>query len=512
LKFYTNFSLLRNRVYVRGYDDGKQFFEQLPYEPTLFMNSNEETKYKSIDGKPVKPIHFDSPKDAREFAKQYKGVANFDIHGFPNFEYSAIAEWYPGKIEYDPSLVRSFNFDIEVAVAKNEHGGREFPEPSEARWPINAIGVVYDGKCVCFGLGEFDVAKMTTEYELPIVFKSYQSEKELLCAFIHFWGVVNPEILTGWNIETFDIPYLVNRIVNVLGEDWAKKLSPYGSIRAKTFTGRFGREETTYTFEGISVLDYIALYQKHTFVTRESYKLDHIAWVELGERKLEYDGNLFALYEENPQLFFEYNCKDAILVHRLDKKLGLLSLIMNVSYFAKINYDDVSSPVKTWDVIIANRLIEQGIAVPFAPPHTESEAYEGAYVKEVVPGRVGWNISVDADSLYPTLIRSFNIGPDTYVRPEEMTPELHALRDKIKLSGVDQLVNQLVDTSAAKEHNVSVTANGEFYHREREGILSILIDELYSGRKSDKKDMLKAKSELEKVKHELSARGVSYSF
>jgi DNA polymerase elongation subunit (family B) len=214
------------------------------------------------------------------------------------------------------------------------------------------------------------------------------------------------------------------------------------------------------------------------------------------------------LYEENPQLFFEYNCKDAILVHRLDKKLGLINLIMYLSYFTKINYDDVASPVKTWDVIIANRLIDQGIVVPFSVPHTESEHYEGAYVKEVSPGRVGWNISVDADSLYPTIIRSFNIGPDTYVRPEEMTPELLELRDKIKLSGVDKLVAKEIDTTAAINHNVSVTANGEFYHREKEGILSILIDELYSGRKSDKKEMLKAKSLSEQIHQELINRGI----
>lgn len=510
MKFYTNFSLLRNKVYVRGYDDGKQFFEQLPYEPTLFMNSNEETGFKSIDGKPVKPINFESPREAREFAKQYKGVANFEIHGFPNFEYSAISEWYPGVIEYDPSLVRVFNFDIEVDVAKNpETGAREFPEPEFAKWPINAIGLVYAGKCICFGLGEFDTSKMTAEYDLPIIFKSYTSEKDLLCSFINFWNMVNPEILTGWNIETFDIPYLVNRINNVLGEEWSKKLSPYGQVRAKTFTGRFGKDETTYTFEGLAVLDYIALYRKHTFVTRESYKLDHIAYVELGERKLEFDGNLFALYEENPQLFFEYNCKDVILVHRLDKKLGLLGLIMNLSYFTKINYDDVASPVKTWDVILANRLMETGVVVPFNTPHVTQEAYEGAYVKDPIVGRYGWLISVDKNSMYPNIIRSANIGPDTYVRPEDIPEELLKLKDTVQIGGIDQLLKQTVNTDILLKYNYGMTANGEFYRRDHEGIMSVLVGELYYGRKSDKTESLKAKALVERIHQELQERGVN---
>ena len=515
MKFYTNFSLFRNKIYVRGYEDGKQFFEQNPYSPTLFLKSNEKTDYVSLNREPVKPINFPTPRDARDFTKQYQGVDNFEIYGFPNFEYTAISEWYPGKIEYDPSVVRTFAIDLEVQVGSDSYGTPiegvshdEFPEPSEAKWPITAISVVYNEKCICFGLGKFDVNSLTEKYELPIVFKSYTHERDLLTAFMSFWNMVNPDIITGWNIETFDIPYLVNRYRNVLGEDYPKKFSPYGQIRAKNFTGRFGKEEQTFLFEGVAILDYIQLYQKHTFVTQESYRLDHIAWVELSERKLEYEGNLFDLYLENPQLFFEYNCKDSMLVYRLNKKLGLLELVMNVSYFTKINYDDVSSPVKTWDVIIANRLLEGGVVVPYDTPHQDSQSYEGAYVKDPIVGRYGWLVSVDADSLYPTLIRSFNIGPDTYIKPHEMNDELLSLRERIQLSGVTSLVEQKIDTSIVKKYDVCVAANGEMYKRDHEGILSILIDELYSGRKSDKKDMLKAKSTAEKIRQELEHRGI----
>lgn len=515
MKFYTNFCLLRNKIYVRGYDNGKQFFEQNDYSPFLFL-PNPDGNYVTLDGSKVKRIDFDSPREARDFAKKYADIENFEMHGFPGFDYVAISEWYPGKIQYDPSVVRSFLLDIEVQVGADSYGKPiqanrdEFPEPDLAKWPITAISVVYDNKCICFGLGKFDTQKMTEKYELPVVFKSYTNERDLLSSFMSFYNMMNPDIISGWNIEGFDIPYMVNRYRNVFGEDYIKKFSPYGKISTRKFVSKFGKEMETYLFEGIAILDYMLLYQKHTFTMQESYALNHIAFVELNETKLEYDGNLFDLYLENPQLFFEYNCKDSMLVHRLDKKLGLLNLIMNVSYFAKINFDDVASPVKTWDVIIANRLLESSKVVPYSTPHAIHIPYEGAFVKDPITGRYGWLISVDKNSMYPMLIRSGNVGPDTYVRQDKLNPELLDLRERVVLGGVPSLLNRSIDTSVLKKYNLSMTANGEFYTRDHEGILSILVGELYFGRKSDKTASLKAKAEVEKIKHELERRGVSY--
>ena len=506
-EFYTHFTLLRNKVFIRGYDaDGKQFLREKEFRPSLFTPAPDATDptWKTMDGSPLKRIEFDSPRDLKDFARKYEDVANFKIYGFPNSEYVAINQWYPGKIAYNPELVRTFYIDIEC-----DSGDGTFPEPAEAKWPINSISIVTKDVCVCFGLGEFDTTKLTEEYHLPIKFKSFHTEDALLKAFVRFNSHFSPDIISGWNIESFDIPYLVNRIINVLGEDFAKQLSPYGRIRARTYTGRFGREEVTYDLEGVSILDYLQLYQKHTFVTRESYKLDHIAHVELGERKIEYEGNLFTLYRDNPQLFFEYNCKDSILVKRLDEKLGLMNLVLNLAYFAKINYNDTFSPVKLWDVIVANRLADEKVVVPYDSPHTQAASYEGAYVHEPKPGRYKWVISVDLDSMYPMNIRSWNIGPDTYIPPHQLSADLRKLKEHVIMSGVQGLIDMKVDTSALKQHNVCMAANGEFYRRDSEGILSRLVGELYVGRKADKKGMLMAKSRAEEIKAELHRRGVA---
>lgn len=509
-RFYTNFSILRNKFHVRGYEDGKQFFETHDYHPSIFLLDHglHDSPFRNIDGQFLKQKKFDSPRDAKDFVKQYDGIESFPIFGFPNFEYPAIAEMFPGNIEYDPNIVRSFILDIEVngsvEVEPGVYKSAGFPNPMDARFPINAISVVYKDRCICFGIGEFDVNNLTEKYELPITFKGFQNEFELLSAFLNFWNLVQPDIVSGWNIEGFDIPYIINRMNQILGEDRTKQLSPYGQIRSRTFTGKFGKEEVSFNIEGVAILDYLQLYQKHTFVTRESYKLDHIAFVELEERKIEYEGNLFTLYYENPQLFFEYNCKDSILVKRLDSKLGLLALVMNMSYFAKVNYQDTFSPVRLWDVIISSRLLEEGVVVPYSTPRVAATPYEGAYVKDPIPGRIGWGFSVDMNSMYPLKIRSFNIGPDTYVKPEYLTEELRKLRETVIISGVDSLVAKKVDTSILKKYNYAMTANGEFYRRDHEGILSRLVKELYEGRTSDKKDMLKAKSRYEEVKNSAS--------
>lgn len=506
MKFYTNFALNRNQIFVRGYDDGQPFFEQLAYKPTLFLPSNEETGYKTLRGNHIKQIDFPSPREAKDFIKQYQDVQGFNVYGLPMFEYNAIAEWYPGQIQYDPSVVRTFNFDIEVYVDP-EIGG--FPEPAVAEWPINSIAVIYKDRCICFGVGDFDVNKLTQEYQMPIIFQKCDDEKMLLEKLINFWCLVNPDILTGWNIESFDIPYLFNRIIKTLGESHIKRLSPIGRVKARTFNGSYGREEVSYSIGGIAILDYIQLYRKHTFVTRESYSLDHISQVELGEEKLKYEGNLFTLYEDDPQLFFEYNCKDVFLVHRLNEKLGLIELVMNMSYFAKINYEDTSSPVKTWDVVIANRLLEQyNIAVETHSKRSERGSYEGAYVREPVPGLYGHVISVDLNSMYPKNIESLNIGPDTYIPDEELAPELLELREKVRAAGVDGMALQKVDTGILKEYDVAMATNGEFYSRKNEGIFSILVKELYSGRKADKSDELKANAQIEQINQILHERGM----
>ena len=281
-----------------------------------------------------------------------------------------------------------------------------------------------------------------------------------------------PDIITGWNSRFFDIPYLVNRIVRVLGEKMAKKLSPWGWYKENEITLFGNRKQQIFDLVGISSIDYMDAYKKFTYVNQESYSLNHIAYAELGEKKLDYSeySSLHELYQTNFQKFVDYNVHDVVLLERLEEKMKLLEMIISLAYMAKCNFNDVFSPVKMWDCIIFNHLKDQQIVVPPKKHETKLEAYEGAYVKTPQIGRHKWVASFDLNSLYPHLIMQYNISPETLVG---MYPE----------SGlVDALLDKEFDVDFLKEKNLTMTPNGSLYTRKKQGFLPALMEKMYTDR------------------------------
>jgi DNA polymerase elongation subunit (family B) len=215
----------------------------------------------------------------------------------------------------------------------------------------------------------------------------------------------SPDVVTGWNVEQFDIPYLVNRFRRVVGSEFTKKLSPWGIINEREIVNAFGTQKLQ-EIVGISCLDYLAMYKKFSFQMQESYKLDHIAHQELGERKLDYSdyANLQDLYERDYQKYIEYNIKDVALVRKLDQKLKMIEQVYAIAYDGKVNFQDAFTSVRMWDIIIHNYLLNQNIVIPFFKKQEKERQIEGAFVKDPKPGMHNWVVSFDLNSLYPHLM------------------------------------------------------------------------------------------------------------
>lgn len=482
--FYTNVATYGNTIYYRGYENGKSVKTNPEFNPVLFIPSRKETRYRNLEGMYVEPVVPGSIKDYRDFIKRYDGVSGMRIYGDINLECQYIGKVFPeSEIDYDYKMLKVATIDIETTCDKG------FPDIENPQEKIIAITVQIGDKTTSLGLGSFHVAGVDSF--------DYTEERDLLTTFLDFWDEARPDIVTGWNIRFFDIPYLYNRIREVLGEKEAKRLSPWRIIKQKSVHRR-GREQTIFEIFGISVMDYFDLYQTFTYVNQESYRLDHIAYVELGERKMSYEehGSIREFYKNDFQKFMEYNIKDVHLVTRLEEKLKLMELAVALAYAAKVNFMDVFSQVKMWDSIIYHYLKEHDIVIPPRAVTSKSEQYAGAYVKEPIVGMHDWIMSFDLNSLYPHLIMQYNVSPETKVN--NFGHDMFT-----NLISVDGLLNQSETTMSYvnewKERDLSIASNGVTFTREFKGFLPAIMEKLYEERKTAKKKMIEAQRQREEV-------------
>ena len=476
MRFYTNVQMIGDQFLVRGYEDGKNFMIREKYSPTLFVSSNKKTFYKTLTGEYVEPIKPGGVRDCREFIKKYDGVENFNVYGNERFIYQYISDNYrEDEIKFDISKIKLTTIDIEVA---SENG---FPDVESAAEEVLLITVQdYTTKeIVTWGQGPFKL-KQGNHY-----YKQFNNEYDLLNDFIAWWIDNTPEVVTGWNSKLYDIPYLVRRIDRILGEKLMKRLSPWGLV-SEDETYIMGRKHISYDIGGISQLDYLDLYKKFTYKAQESYRLDYIASVELGQKKLDHSefDTFKDFYTNGWQKFVEYNIIDVELVDRMEDKMKLIELALTLAYDAKVNYEDVFYQVRMWDTIIYNYLKGRGIVIPPKEKSDKNEKYAGAYVKEPIPGKYDWVVSFDLNSLYPHLIMQYNISPET-------------LQDtRHPSTTVEKILNKEIDFSGYEDY--AVCANGSMYRKDVKGFLPELMDKIYSERKIFKKKMLKAKQEYEK--------------
>lgn len=482
MHFYTNVVRHRNNILVRGVKDGTPYKKSIRYKPHLFVSTNKPSKYRNLKGDSVGRIDFDSMADAREFTDQHQGVSGMDIYGLTDYTYLFIHDAFPREIRYDPSHISVVSLDIECSI----EGG--FPDIGLANNEITAITISRNGKRTVFGCGEYK------EHQRHIKYYRCVDEKVLLTSFLEVWNSseYSPDVITGWNIEFFDIPYLINRIVRVLGDKKdAERLSPWGILREYEVEIR-GRKNQAFSPLGISVLDYLSLYKKFTYTQQESYRLDYIAQVELAERKLDYSeyDNLDDLRFKNFQKYIEYNVHDVDLVDKLEDKLKLIELVYAMAYDAKVNHEDTLASVRQWDVIIHNYLRQRNIVIPQFDRNSNIKSLVGGYVKEPKIGLSKWVVSFDLNSLYPHLIMQYNISPEMFVTRIDENIRIEDLLE----GGASKFIDYL------KKTNASMAANLCLYSKEKQGFLPALMERMYNDRVIYKKKMIDAKKEYEKTK------------
>ena len=493
MKFYTSVLPYRGKLLVRGINEnGERKKFRLPYKPSLFVPVQAETKYKTLDGRNVEKITFENQFEARKWIEEYKDVTNFEYFGNTRYQYPFIADTFPDKINWDMNQIRLMTIDIEC---ESENG---FPDVATASEPILCITVKNHTtkKIVVFGVDNF-----VSDRE-DVTYYRCSTERQLIEKFTQFWKEFNPDIITGWNVKFFDIPYLMNRFINLMGEEYVLQFSPWGVCNRNNVrvTGKgYNKEQKYWDILGVSILDYFDLYRKHTFVRQESYKLDYIGQQELGESKTENPYDTFKeFYSNDYQLFVEYNIQDVELVDKLEDKMKLIELHLTMAYEAKVNYQDVFGQVRMWDSIIFNHLKKKNVVIPAVKESTKSETYEGAYVKDPIIGFHDWIVSFDLNSLYPHLIMQYNISPETMVgyRPEDVNVE-NMLYKRSDLSKLD---------------SKTVTPNGAQFRTDKQGILPELMETLYKERVIYKKKLGEAKALYEETGRKSLLKDISTNY
>lgn len=475
--FYTNVRVIGNNICYRGVENGQKIKFKHEYSPTIFVPSKKESKFRSLSGGFLDEIQPGSIKETREFIKRYEDVDNFEILGDIGFDVQYLSDKFPVNIKWNINDICIQIIDIETST---ENYG--FPNKLTAPEEILLISLV---DLATKNIVTFTTREYTGTNKNKADIRVFKDEYTMLLAFLDYWNQIGVDVISGWHIDGFDIPYIINRISNILGDEQVKRLSPWNMISSRKVKDNFGKEDVIYDIAGISSLDFKELYQKFTYTKQESYSLDYISFVELGVGKL--DHSEFAtfkdFYTNDWNKFVDYNIIDDIRVFELEQKMKLIELCLTMAYLAKINYEDVFSQIRMWDAIIYNHLKSQNIAIPKKASGSKSEQFEGAYVKEPVPGLYNWIVSFDATSLYPSIIQAWNISPETFV----------GVNDSISVEG-------LLHKHCEPSIKYSTAANGAMYTKDKKGLLSELIDIYMEKRKSAKKSMISAQNKLEELK------------
>ena len=466
--FYTSVERFGNHLLYRGYDDdGKKISHRIKYKPTLYLKSKKQnTTWKSLDGVPVDPIQFSSMSELRDFQKTYRDVPDFKLYGNERHIHAFIQGQFPNEIPYDRRLIDIASLDIETSF------GDGFPEIDN---PVNEILTIAlksskDNIYRVWGLKPYNEEKTELKH-LNIEYRQFTNESSMLEAFIEYWSTPDntPDVITGWNTRFFDIPYMISRMAFLLGEEKVRNISPWRKIERKDIRVQ-GSIRTTFDIMGIQHLDYMELFKKfaYTYGNQESYSLNHISSVVLGEKKLDYSevGSLRDLYDADYQMFVDYNIKDVELIERMEEKLGLITLVMTMAYLGGVNYQDTLGTCAIWDSIIFRRLARSKIATIPSEEKT-SEAFPGGYVKDPHVGMHDWVMSFDLNSLYPNLIVQYNMSPETI----------------LGMPGAEG----------------ATASNGAVFSKSKKGIIPEIVEELYAKRVTVKNEMLEAKTKLETI-------------
>lgn len=487
-RFYKNAVRNKNSIWLREIDEsGKENYSKVKFQPSLYTRTQDNnTPFKTLDDFPLQERTFDSMGSANWYIKNNN--APDYLYGNTNFVSQFLMDIHPEEeIPYEDSKIKKLFFDIETTC------GNGFPDIDAAEEAVISISAydsfskrlkifLLDESChekYDIGGGQYDKEKHEdgegVSYDPENVdIINCMDERELLLQFINYWKRDGyPDIITGWYINFFDIPYLVNRITKLFGWEYAKRLSPWESITAHEVPF-FKKVLKKYNILGVETLDYIELYKKFVPAGRESYSLDYIAYFELGEQKLDYSehGSLHLLYKNDYPKFIRYNIHDTHLVYKIDQSMKLIDLAVHMAYLAKVNYSDIFSSIKVIEGICYSYLLNRSIIMPLKSGGTKTKTIEGGYVKEPEKSKFDWVVSFDVNSLYPSIILQQNLSPETLIE------------DEYEPVSVEQLLHKRKDLSHLT--NKTLCANGHLFSTKKQGFIPEIIGKLYKERKANK--------------------------
>lgn len=402
-------------------------------------------------------------------------------------------------------------FDIEI-----EMGGALTPEYiRKAPKPVTSIAWWYrqQDKWYILILDKQNHLEKTVVGNKTVI--PVSNERELLTKWLNYLNKINPDILIGYNSDYFDIPYLYYRISNQLGERRANALSPIGKVKEQKFTNESGmtfwNEDQPIRIEGMYSLDYIRLHKKYSFSDEPSYKLDVLGEKYCKLPKIEYDGSLDRLFENDKEKFIQYNFRDVEIIKELDAKFNYINLTKNLAHKGKIHYDDVYQSSKIHDGAISAYLLSQDIIPPSRDRNPIKKSnYAGGYLFCPKAGLYRYMFDEDLTSLYPSIIMSLNIGKETLVGriidPNDRNNRL-GLNDLIndtsdKHHVTEWFTNQdkfnKIDWTSSKivkllqQYNLAISANGVIFRTDTKSVLSTILDKWFDERVLYKNEMKKA--------------------
>lgn len=493
--------------------EGKRVRIQVPFKPYLYVESPNGAE-RSIFGDPIARKEFDTPFDRKRFTEEYGGRHFYDNLDVAQ-QFLLDAYWdKQDKEGFADNPLRILFFDIET----DEPEGGEFPKPELAKAEVNMVTAwdSLDGKYHVFSKIPYDGDGLGEDVE----FNYCRTEEMLLRSFLAFWKSNDyPDIVAGWNSNGFDYPYLFNRIIKVLGESEFNGISPQGYVRVYETKNKQQQTVTVYEPSGVILLDWMDVYAKFKVTKQESMKLDFIAQSELGAGKVDYEGmTIFEFARRCPNRFVEYNVQDVALLVGLEKKLQYFKILRMVANLACANYNMALMTIPITNGAIAVRCRQRGVrlntfkrVIDYSVPKPGGYCSSNAGFHESV-------VTIDASSLYPSLIRAINISPETKVAmchfksgtvyegdpDDEVTMVSRAgRRADVKRSDLERLI---------REKNLVLSANGCLFTQDKEGVFPQFMREVFEERAAVKKEIkswVKRKNalvtELHTLKRELEA-------
>lgn len=521
---YTFVGRSKGRLVWSGIDkDHKNAHVTLPrvrFNPEVYHLSDTPSEYSTIDGQPLERYEYDSVESFFRQINDLKEDPN--VYGMKAIEYQYINQFHQNREHYDTSLVRTCYFDIEASRDKD----RGYASPSNPFSPVTMITAFMpwehtDGRIRVWMLRRLE----STVFRNDPTVRVFNDELTMISDFFTTLRIHGTDVLTGWNVENYDIPYLCGRLLGLYDgapterqEGYTKRngsfylegarigLTPFNEIRRRTTDGAFGTKQLIFEIPGWSTLDYYKIYRKFATGTKESYTLDFISHCELGEKKVDYSEyqHLQELMEKNYPKYVEYARKDTMLVYRLEQKLHFLDLTYTMAYMVGCNFTDIYSPVKTWEVYLYHEMSKTGLVPPFNKSTDDKrDPFAGAFVMDPLRGKSDWVVSLDLASLYPHIMMFCNMSPETYIKEQDMTKEEKTLHDKMKSDvqgSIQGIVNHQLDTSPVFKRDLTLTPNGAMYDKTRQGIIPQMLKDVYVTRKKVKKDMLRMQQELENIR------------